>query len=155
MIPDLDAKMTKNDKSNHTHLGDKVPQDVCSHPYSFVFARASWGGVHPEAWCALWVECISLLLVAHTFLSLPLSLIHSPNLGIPTMIQVLSRLYGGEQIDCDGTRQPSSQTVHVPVSCLGECGPTYLLPREIDVLDASASTAAFSHPSTRCSHFYL
>ena len=89
--------MTKNTKSTGTHLGDTVPQGVCL----CVRGRGRWGGWGFLSRCAprglgcTWVEHIALLLVAHTFLSLPPSLIHSSNLGIRSLIQVLDRLWGG------------------------------------------------------------
>lgn len=57
VIPDLDAKTTKNNKSTATHLGDKVPQNVClpvpcARPAQLrgVVAGVSWSGVHLEGW---------------------------------------------------------------------------------------------------------
>lgn len=67
VIPDLDAKTTKNNKSTATHLGDKVPQNVCL-PVGGQCSCGGGGGWGFLEWCApgglviTWVEHISYLL---------------------------------------------------------------------------------------------
>lgn len=95
---------------------------------------------------------LSLLFVSHAFLSLPFSLIHSSNLGIPTMIQVRGRLWAGEKLDKNGTGESSSQTVKSLFSALGSTAPPTCCPgRRLRRLQC----ASFFQQSTRCSHFYL
>lgn len=72
-----------------------------------------------------------LVHIALSYLFPALSYLSPFHLFIPPQPKSLVGCGVGEKADKNGTGESSSQTVQVPVFCLGQASPTYLLPWEI------------------------